>query len=69
MERGSTGPARDRVYSIEEDRIAVRHLRIRPDPKDAGRHAFVEPSQPVLLDSYEREIASTRPEWRQAWPT
>ena len=68
MGRGSTGPSRDRIYSIGDELAVVGLLVVRSDPGAPSRHAFVEPSQAMPLEHYEQALVSTRPAWRQAWP-
>lgn len=67
MGRGSTGPASDRVYGIADERIEAS-LSLRLDPAAPDVHATVEPPSPMTLDSYERLLVSTRPDWQQVWP-
>ncbi len=65
MQRGSTGPVRDRVYAIALAALKQQPLDIRPS---SPRHATVEPSRPMPLATYEDALTATRPSWIQAWP-
>ena len=68
MGLGSTGPASDRVYEIEEPALLEGTLAVRPDPRAPDVHAFVEPAHRAPLASYEGNLVFTRPAWRQVWP-
>lgn len=63
MRRGSTGPASDRVYRLNEPSLAEFRLLARSDPRLPDRHAFVEPESPMLLRAYEVALGATRPRW------
>lgn len=66
--RGSTGPAADRVYSINSTSLTRQELELRADPRAPTLHALVEPRAETRLETYEGALASTRPAWRQEWP-
>ena len=68
MGHGSTGPDDLRLYAIAKVRVSIEDLTLRPDPKRATKHAFVEPSQVMPLTLYEDALGSTRDDWRQIWP-
>jgi len=65
MQRGSTGPAGERVYGIDPPDLQRQPLDIRPT---SPRHATVQPSMQMNLAAYEGALAATRPSWRQLWP-
>jgi hypothetical protein len=68
MGRGSTGPANDWVFGIEEPPVNAVGLGIRPDPVRPNKHAFVEPRDRIPLGEYESAIVGTRPAWGRVWP-
>ena len=66
--RGSTGPASDFIFSTETSVLAVQSLTVRLDPERPGKHAYVEPSERVLLAAYEQSLAATRSGWKLVQP-
>lgn len=66
--RGSTGPNADCVYRIEELSLDGRSLALRPDPKCAAVHAFVEPARRAPLGIYIDNLAATRDDWSEWRP-
>ena len=68
MGRGSSGPADDRVYAIEEMALRSQPLDVRVDPNAPAVHAFVEPSMRMPLARYDTSLENTRISWGQAWP-
>ena len=67
MGRGSTGSARDCVYSLPFDRVPIE-LTARPDPMQPFKHAFIEPGSSVVLEDYDNALAGTRTQWQRVWP-
>jgi len=67
MERGSTGPVADHVFSITEGSLGDNGLTARPDPDAPGVHALVEPRTPMLLVGYEGALTATRASWQGVW--
>ena len=68
LERGSTGPDADWVFSMQRRPLESLSLTARPDADNPVRHAFIEPVVPMALGEYERALAGTRPSWSKAWP-
>jgi len=62
---GSTGHPNDHVFAIAK---VSAELSIRPDPLRPATHAFIEPSETVLLVKFEASLAGTRPDWQRGWP-
>lgn len=69
LRKGSTGLRDDRIYAIGERIEARGELVARPDPASPTRHAFVEPARRMSLENFELALVSTRPDWRQEWPS
>ena len=67
LERGSTGPSQDYVFSIAPRSLEGHGLVARPDPAAHMVHAFVEPTRPVPLDAFERALTATRSNWGVEW--
>ena len=68
MYMGSTGKYDDRMYALTDSGIPADKLKVRPDPLQPDRHAFVEPAVTAELARYESDLANTRNDWRQVWP-
>ena len=68
MGHGSTGPDDLGMYAIAKVRVSIGNLTLRPDPRRATKHAFVEPNQVMPLMHYEGALGSTRDDWRKIWP-
>jgi len=68
MLRGSSGPANDRVFAIDEAAVRRQRLDVQPDPPGSPRPAVVEPSMQMSLATYESSLANTRASWQQVWP-
>ena len=59
------GPDSDRIYSITGFLIEEAGLSIR---LDTDVHGLVEPTGPVPLTAYERDLEATRFGWVTEWP-
>ncbi len=57
------GYGKDPLFEIDTDDLAPE-LRYRPDPKNPTGHGFIEPSEPMPFEDYERAIHATRALWR-----
>jgi len=68
MGMGSSGRYDDRVYALGENALLDDKLKVRGDPDQPDRHAFIEPAFAVELSVYEADLADTRRDWRQMWP-
>jgi len=68
MRMGSTGKYDDRMYALADTAIPADKLKVRPDPLQPDRHAFMEPAITVELGRYESDLSGTRKDWRQVWP-
>ena len=65
MGKGSTGPAQDWVFVIQNNELNSVELTARLDPRNPVRHAFVEPLVTVSFTAYSSTLANTQNFWRR----
>jgi hypothetical protein len=68
MGKGSAGKREDRMYALAAVAIPADKLNARLDPQCPDKHAFMEPTFPVELAGYERDLTETQNDWKQVWP-
>lgn len=65
-EDGKIGYGKDPVFELDTDDLPDK-LRYRPDPdpKEAERHGFIEPSYRMPFEEYLQTVHETRTLWRR----
>lgn len=56
------GYGKDFLFELDTDELAPE-LRYRSDPKNPMGHGFIEPSEPMSFEEFERAVHETRELW------